>query len=625
MLQRSLNFFECLICALIALPITLFQVANDRRLRTLPRDLPTPADWRLKKELHSPNMSSGIARPSFAKMYEFIDSSLEAKLTQMVNDAVLSRMKAGSNLVFEKDQNADMKSNHVNEYSRAVRVSMSPAPQPSPTMHSRPTEYPSPTPQLSDISSFANSPDNNYPSNFSNVALGWQDSMGLPMNMYTENSPISLALRKITDHLHSSKGSAQHSSLRDVFPSEASRQQQPCIRSNEYSEMIQATLSTLSPSSISPRGNLGFGVPRNPADRNASVVLLPVASDNASFAKHSHRSPVFEIKPEISRQPTVRFNLFEAIPEELAAYENPSIPNVEISIASQPISQIREARDAATKGLAPTIHDTVLVSAGKDLEHDVLHCLKIGHINPKEPMPDKPELSRLGPEQPIQGVTMTPRHQKWSPVNGQDDASQSRRGQSSPKLQQGSDAKFFNGAVNDSILRQKQEAILLEEGIESIRGIAELLEMYTSIPSANAASSPKNDTKGEKQFSPKNIGKTDVLSTEIHYAGLFQNATLNRQTFARSLETERMQNLSKFSIEKLPQLLPEISPSPEMKRPNLNIVASILRDALPVKGLDLSQNDSDVDESAISGDDSEGDGDGGSGKGQLQACTNTKK
>jgi hypothetical protein len=38
-------------------------------------------------------------------------------------------------------------------------------------------------------------------------------------------------------------------------------------------------------------------------------------------------------------------------------------------------------------------------------------------------------------------------------------------------------------------------------------------------------------------------------------------------------------------------------------------VANILRDALPVKGLDLSQNDSDVDEAAISGDDSGGEGD----------------
>jgi hypothetical protein len=56
----------------------------------------------------------------------------------------------------------------------------------------------------------------------------------------------------------------------------------------------------------------------------------------------------------------------------------------------------------------------------------------------------------------------------------------------------------------------------------------------------------------------------------------------------------------------LPLLLPDIAASPESPcLTSVNMVASILRDALPVKGLELSQDDSDLDEGNISGDELE--------------------
>jgi len=146
--------------------------------------------------------------------------------------------------------------------------------------------------------------------------------------------------------------------------------------------------------------------------------------------------------------------------------------------------------------------------------------------------------------------------------------------------------------MSDKLSFMKQEAIVLEEGIDSIRGISELLEMYTSIPSNHKKYSPKYDATGQaKEYAESN-------------ANVGNPRELEYETFSAETASNDVQQGDEDHVLKNWDL-PAIADSPQRQCPKVNVVANILRDALPVQGLDLSQNDSDIDEGAISGDNSE--------------------
>jgi len=154
--------------------------------------------------------------------------------------------------------------------------------------------------------------------------------------------------------------------------------------------------------------------------------------------------------------------------------------------------------------------------------------------------------------------------------------------------------------MSDKLSFMKQEAIVLEEGIDSIRGISELLEMYTSIPSNHKKYSPKYDATGQaKEYAEPNanVGKPRELEYETFSAETASNDV--QQGDEDHVFKNWDQSHTNISM------LPAIADSPQRQCPKVNVVANILRDALPVQGLDLSQNDSDIDEGAISGDNSE--------------------
>jgi hypothetical protein len=154
--------------------------------------------------------------------------------------------------------------------------------------------------------------------------------------------------------------------------------------------------------------------------------------------------------------------------------------------------------------------------------------------------------------------------------------------------------------MSDKLSFMKQEAIVLEEGIDSIRGISELLQMYTSIPSNHKKYSPKYDATGQaKEFaeSNANVGKLRELEYETFSAETASNDVQQGD------EDHVLKNWDQSHTNI--SMLPAIADSPQRQCLKVNVVANILRDALPVQGLDLSQNDSDIDEGAISGDNSE--------------------
>ena len=145
---------------------------------------------------------------------------------------------------------------------------------------------------------------------------------------------------------------------------------------------------------------------------------------------------------------------------------------------------------------------------------------------------------------------------------------------------------------------------MLEEGIESIRGISELLEMFTS------TASPA--TKVESSHAKDPVVRTEAVSNakiylpwelEFNLAAAYDQ---RHSAIESAHEHVQQSDPSKSRIETLAQLLPEIVVSPETQQLKVNLAANVLRDALPIHGLDLSPNESEIDESAISGDDSEG-------------------
>jgi hypothetical protein len=108
---------------------------------------------------------------------------------------------------------------------------------------------------------------------------------------------------------------------------------------------------------------------------------------------------------------------------------------------------------------------------------------------------------------------------------------------------------------------------------------------------------------------PNNRSK--LLPWELEFDGPAANRSATHENAFPESAREHGQQLkqSEPRIETLAQLLPEIVVSPATpQRLQVNLAANVLRDALPVHGLDLSQHESEIDEGAISGDGSEGEG-----------------
>jgi hypothetical protein len=640
------------------------QVAHDRRLRSQPEDSTTSKLYVNKTDYASARKLSGVARPSFEKMYEFIDSSLESKLAQMVNDAVMSRMEASGNFfASSKEQqraNIDPVQSHASNGTTLPHhfVSMSPAPQPSPLMHSQPLEYPSPTPQLSDISSFGNSPEKFSPSRFANVGLGWQDSMGLPISMFTEESPITRALKKITDHLNPLNASANEPLLQE-FAAFETCQQQP---SNEYSQMIETTLAALSPSvsprhqnyatksrlarnqstnysdamsktsshsklcveDLSPDHNPVFydaadalihDVSMRSALQGRTVVLQPL--DSGADAVMPDRSGIlvaamlpdpFQMLPDDSKlltQPSVRFNLFETVQEmDADATLLKQQTSHEVHLHKLGTTSQSGGRDVAGKNDMPESAnasqsllsaDHIQIPECIDLEDDFIKATT-WEMSPHA-------VTKHGPVQHTNYATIPKTHEDLSPAKIQNASPSTMTGETRRHTQQNSELDDSVSNMSDRISMRKQEVTVLEKGIDSIRGISELLEMYTSIPSANKKYSPIYDAAGQTKPFAESKAKV-VLPWEVGSEELSAKAALSHQQLSatlRTLETEQ-QSIIEADL----SVLPEITDSPWPRWQKVNVVANILRDTLPMEGLGLSQNDSEIDEGAISGDESEG-------------------
>jgi type II secretory pathway pseudopilin PulG len=619
------------------------QVAHDRRLRSLPeQSIPST-----KTDFASSRSSSGIARPSFAKMYEFIDSSLENKLAQMVDDAVTSRMEASGKVFFSGNEQQQPQNYPIEEHTSSNRstlprsvASMSPAPQPSPRMHSRPLDYSSPTPQLSDISSFGSSPDKHFPSAFANVALGWQDSMGLPINMVSEDSPITRALKKITDHLGSSSASEQLSFLQSALSETSERsllmqeqqqqeqqeqqqqqqqeqqQQQQQQSSDEYSHMIATTFAALS-QSISPNHH------------NRAISPLTAQTQNTSFLKSSPRKlsyhklfvenlsaendPEYHITADTSLHYVVTrpvLGPIDSVPsQEISSRSDipASAPSDSSLICSEDNKSIR--RSSVRFNLFETEQQTdedATSTKGELSQYDNRHHLQktSTHIYVRDARieeynfqqedaaknPKSAEYIRIPEcidlEDEFIKTTLSP--------------STATTGERHRHTRERFEHHDPTSIMNDKLSFMKQEAIVLEEGIDSIRGITELLEMYTSIPSNHKKYSPKYDATGQaKEFaeSNANVGKPRELEYEMFSPETAPNdAQQGDEDHAFKYWDQSHANLSMLST---------TADSPQRPCPKVNVVANILRDALPVQGLDLSQNDSDIAEGAISGDNSD--------------------
>jgi hypothetical protein len=594
-------------------------------------------------------------------MYEFIDSSLESKLVQMVNDAVRSRMEANGQFFASSNEQQRAKidpvESHVSTGTTLPHhfVSMSPAPQPSPLMHVRPLEYPSPTPQLSDISSFENSPEKNSPSRFANVGLGWQDSMGLPINMFTEDSPITRALKKITDHLDPLNASANEPLLQE-FEAFETRRQQP---SDEYSQMIETTLAALSPS-VSPRhqhdttksrlariqnpihsaANLKTSshsashsklcvedlsleqnvifydaadaqisdVSMQSALKGSTVVLQPF--DSGADTEMPNRSGIvvaavlpdpFQMLPDESKlhtQPRNRFNLFETVQEieadatllkqQTSNYVHVHHLKTKSQRGGRDVAGENDMSEHANASQYLLSADHIQIPECINLEDDFIQATT-WEMNPQAVTQDIQV-------QHIDYATTPKTHENLSPVKIQNASPASIAGETRRHTHQKSELDDSVSNMSDRISMRKQEVTVLEKGIDSIRGISELLEMYTSIPSANKKYSPKYDAAGQTKTKV-------VLPWEVGSEELSAKVVLNHQQLSaaeHSLES-RQQSI----IEADPSILPEIADSPRPRLQKLNVVANILRDTLPIEGLGLSQNDSEIDEGAISGDESE--------------------
>lgn len=624
----------------------------------------------IKTDFASSRFASGIARPSFAKMYEFIDSSLESKLAKMVNEAVSTRMQAGEKILLsDNEQQLAPKNPREEKTSQRTTlfrpfVSMSPAPQPSPRMHSRPLEYPSPAPQFSDISSFGDSPDYSSPSTFANIGLGWQDSMGLPINECGEDSPITKALKQITYHLDPLNASSPNRLFQGIAAGEEF-QPQPI---DEYSQMIEATFATLSSPGISPRGRqysvnsqatrIQSSNTSNPFSRTLSYRQLHVedlypestasvhnASDE-SLEKFSVPSAIqsrtllldpycavaaaipdladsFNLKEssdpshmladhKTTGATTAKFNLFETIQEPdddtvVIKLLTPQDPYTRLHTFPHQQDERNTAKYDVTKVIDKALDASLTghnqSSKPMDLKDDVA---------PQAPTP----LSQMnayqdGSASEMDTATFLPHLGKLSPVECTTVLPAETAGEISRHISKKSDETDSISNIGSArIAIKKQEVIALEEGIDSIRGIAELLEMYTSIPSAVKKFSPNKEAASQtSSLADSNIN--DVLPRGIRSERpSSQVAGCDHSPSEFEQKQKQQQGFASTSADKLQPLLPDIS-SPEQPYQKANIVANILRDALPVKGLDLSQNDSDVDEAAISGDDSGGEGGSG--------------
>ncbi len=661
-------------------------------------------------------------------MYEFIDSYLDEKLARMASEAVLSRMDRESQR--SRDDRGGKLVTFLTEQQRAeakpiaAALSMSPAPQPSPLMHSQPPEYPSPNPQLSDISNFENSPDYNSPSRFANIALGWQDTMGLPINLYSEDSPITKALKHITKHLHSSSATVKHPSFAESdAPQQLLLPHQSAVESriledatsclDEYSQMIATTLRALSPTSVSPRSTNQPKYLNTPRDTSLGAISEPLSShwlhaeDSSSTSERvpilphvssttqdlsfpstlptrtvlPDPSDVLTADPKVSMQPLVRFNLFQDIQQEeadsalhlketspqvfshirvLQPQHTDSANNDDIStmaaepqlpsqalflqipelttseddhvgrdiLRSSPLNtsqlvgketlkekiarQKREADLASTAAASPVAPPSpTMASFDADFPTRSRSESSAGKETLKEKILRQKRESELAaaPASPSTSAVEATKHatitsQNSSPIEYLRGAPASNPQISPQHAQQGSDANDSHHIMRGRISRQKREAIMLEEGIESIRGISELLGMFTSTaPPASKVESPHAKDPVVRTEAASNAKIYLPWELEFNRAAAYEQ---RHSAIESAHEHVQQSDPSKSRIETLAQLLPEIVVSPETPQLKVNLAANVLRDALPVHGLDLSPNESEIDENAISGDDSEG-------------------
>jgi hypothetical protein len=602
------------------------QVASERRQRSLPPsdDSRTSVIGGKSTDYATSRESSAIGRPSFAKMYEFIDMSLEKKLARLVDEAVLSRIGENGHLLHadlaqkwgEMNQNTETAPKSP---SHQPLVSMSPAPQPSPFMHSQPPEYPSPTPQLSDISSFGNSLSHS-PSTFANVALGWQDSMGLAMNMSREDSPITKALKQITEHLDPSNATSQgYSPLRR----REQQQQPPSKLSRDQYKMMEGTTAALSPNSVSPNNqNRGMvpwisqAQPKSPSGEKTANsrsqarlhIVHPnpqqnLKNENVSGALKGLSVVVLHDNKTALLDPVHTLNAV-IIPDPddiLASAKLPNPTQVYVTVPNDfRLTKLRF-------NLLETVHEKQIEEAPLKLNsgHDHFTYAQMSHNSDDMGMED--EAQNVSPADHLQNPYLI--HAEDSVANFANEQ-MGRIEQASPsaiagrwpqQITQSSEANDLKLiGTSDRLLIRKREAAVLEEGIDSIRGISELLELYTSVPSPDFKYSA---TKGavSQNTSMMDSGVNAVLPGEKL---LVTAAPTGQQQVAKLRYPEQKQSLEvvKSSIDNILPLLPEITGSPESQHPKMNIVAKILRDALPVKGLEFSLNDSDFNESAISED-----------------------
>jgi hypothetical protein len=667
-------------------------------------------------------------------MYEFIDSYLDEKLARMASEAVLSRMDReaqrsrddrGGNLVtfLTEQQRAEAK-------PIAKAASMSPAPQPSPLMHSQPPEYPSPNPQLSDISNFENSPDYNSPSRFANIALGWQDTMGLPINLYSEDSPITKALKHITKHLHSSSATVKDPSFAEsdefqqlLLPHQSAAEsrilEDDTSCPDEYSQMIATTLRALSPTSVSPRSTNQPKSLNTPRDTSLGAIAEPLSSHRLHAEDSSSTSQRVPILPhvsstsqdlsfpstlstrtvlpdpsdvlnaEVSMQPLVRFNLFQDIQQEEAdpachlketspqvfshmralqhqhidsannddiskVAAEPQLPSQALFLQipelttsedylvgraimrSSPLKtsqlvgketlkekiarQKREADLASTAAASPVVPPSpTMASFDADFPTRSRSEGSAGKETLKEKIARQKRESELAaaPASPSTSALEATKHatitsQNGSPIEYLRGAPASNHQVSPQYAQQGSDANDSRHIMRGRISRQKREAIMLEEGIESIRGISELLVMFTSTapPATKAESSHAKDpvvrteaVSNAKVYLPWELEFNRAAACDQRHSAACDQ---RHSAIESAHEHVQQSDPSKSRIETLAPLLPEIVVSPETPQLKVNLAANVLRDALPVHGLDLSPNESEIDENKISGDDSEG-------------------
>jgi hypothetical protein len=647
--------------------ITIFmQVAFDQRQRSLPEHSNSSISSNIKTDFANSRFASGIPRPSFAKMYEFIDSSLETKLAQMVNEAVLSRMQADGKMLSSENEQQFVQKNPTEEKTSprnpklrpSVISSMSPAPQPIPRMHSRPLEYSSPAPHFSDISSLGNSPDYSSPSTFANIALGWQDTMGLPINDCGKDSPITKALKQLTYHLEPSNVSSPDRSSQGIAAA-GTIHQQPY---DEYSQMIEATFAALSPRGISPKDQhysinsqttqIQSYSTSNPSSRTLSYRQLHVKDlypesttgshkpsyeslENSSvpsavpnrtvlfdpfcaFAteladslnlEESSNSPHVLPDPKTTRPTTTIYNLFEAIQEpddDTVAIKFVTLQDANTNLQTFP--QRHHGRNVTDKyDMIKDMDKTLDASLpGHTQSSDVVVQKAPTPLSPTNAFQDGSAsetdnamlFAELGKLSQVERIAVLPT------ATAREQPQHTRQ-----KFEQND--SFSN--ISAKIAIRKQEVIALEEGIDSIRGISELLEIFTSVPSAAKKHSPHNSAANRTSFLADS-----KIKDELPRASLSErfSSQAPKWTHAPSdVEQKQQQDVAGTSAEKRQPLLPDIEiidSSPAQAFQNANIVANIIRDALPVPGLDLSQNDSDVDEAAISGDDSGVDGDGDS-------------